>query len=311
MSTNESVDIKDDDEFEHSEEREERVQDEDDVPLRLAMNRKRLAEAWFHFSIASVLNCPLLQIVVSEYPDLGNINESLAWLNPIFHQYLQTWSAHHNCSFPGCKDCVVLDGNAKLAHSICSEKRGTLVSGYCVSYTPGCTETPISKSRYCMKHSIGRFGLDSDTDSGTSDSESDLITVSTPVATTVANISRMTLRSHSPVVNAAAKNAQPGSFTPKHKSVSNRSQTSRVDLRDQDLQMLNGIPVSMQGKKNVYKMRCVKFLRNENKYYACVDWDGSDQTTTEPMTAICDLALRKKLKESDGQWIDLVNSRYL
>lgn len=63
-------------------------------------------------------------------------------------------SAGHTCTFSGCKDVLVLDGNQKNQRSICMAKDAGYIefSSISGSIKSGCINTPQYKSRFCEVH---------------------------------------------------------------------------------------------------------------------------------------------------------------
>ena len=62
--------------------------------------------------------------------------------------------ADHRCSFSGCKNVVVLDGNQKNQRPVCMAKDAGYIdfSSLPGSIKTGCINTPQLKSRFCEVH---------------------------------------------------------------------------------------------------------------------------------------------------------------
>ena len=61
----------------------------------------------------------------------------------------------HRCTFPGCKNVIVLDGNMKNQHDICYAKDAGFVHypGLPGQIKTACVASPAFKSRFCHQHS--------------------------------------------------------------------------------------------------------------------------------------------------------------
>ena len=60
----------------------------------------------------------------------------------------------HSCTYPGCRDVLVIDGNMKNRRDVCMAKNVGFVeySGLPGHVKSGCTSSPSYKSRYCLEH---------------------------------------------------------------------------------------------------------------------------------------------------------------
>ena len=60
----------------------------------------------------------------------------------------------HSCTYPGCGNVLVLDGNMKNRRDVCYAKDAGFIQfeGLSGSIKSGCPETPDFKSRYCSQH---------------------------------------------------------------------------------------------------------------------------------------------------------------
>lgn len=64
--------------------------------------------------------------------------------------------SEHNCSFPGCKNVLVLDGNMKNRRDICLAKDAGWIRypGLPGQVVTGCMASPAFKSRFCQEHQV-------------------------------------------------------------------------------------------------------------------------------------------------------------
>lgn len=61
----------------------------------------------------------------------------------------------HQCSFPGCKNVMVLDGNMKNRRDICSARdAGWINYPGLPKVITGCMASPSYKSRFCKEHHV-------------------------------------------------------------------------------------------------------------------------------------------------------------
>ena len=63
-------------------------------------------------------------------------------------------SSGHQCSFPGCKNVMVIDGNMKNRRDVCAatEAGFTEYEGLPGSIKTGCQFSPGYQSKYCYNH---------------------------------------------------------------------------------------------------------------------------------------------------------------
>ena len=62
----------------------------------------------------------------------------------------------HICTYPGCKNVLVLDGNLKNRRDICGAKDAGWIQypGLAGRIKTGCVSSPSFRSRYCEEHKI-------------------------------------------------------------------------------------------------------------------------------------------------------------
>ena len=60
----------------------------------------------------------------------------------------------HKCSYPGCNDVLVLDGNMKNQRDVCAATEAGFIqySSLAGSIKTGCQLTPLRSSKYCFHH---------------------------------------------------------------------------------------------------------------------------------------------------------------
>ena len=76
--------------------------------------------------------------------------------------------AEHTCTFPGCQNVLVLDGNMKNRRDICYAKDAGFVQfpGLPGQIKTGCVASPAFKSRFCTKHDCRSLSSTNSVDKG-------------------------------------------------------------------------------------------------------------------------------------------------
>ena len=67
---------------------------------------------------------------------------------------MQTILLDHECSLPGCKNVLVIDGNMKNRRDVCAANEAGFVEyeGLPGMIKTGCQLSPVSYSKYCFEH---------------------------------------------------------------------------------------------------------------------------------------------------------------
>ena len=100
------------------------------------LDKRRLSEAYFKYTYLLYRLRYNLPLIIT-----NGIDDTLKSEFPIMYECFQNKHRNHVCEIPGCKDCLVIDGNMKTHRKVCSGI--------------GCHEDPIFKSKFCEKHAEG------------------------------------------------------------------------------------------------------------------------------------------------------------
>ena len=67
---------------------------------------------------------------------------------------MHTVLSDHECSLPGCKNVLVIDGNMKNRHDVCAASEAGFVEyeGLPGMIKTGCQLSPTNYSKYCYEH---------------------------------------------------------------------------------------------------------------------------------------------------------------
>ena len=68
--------------------------------------------------------------------------------------YQYTVLSDHECSIPGCKNVLVIDGNMKNRRDVCAASEAGFVEyeGLPGMIKTGCQLSPVNYSKYCYEH---------------------------------------------------------------------------------------------------------------------------------------------------------------
>ena len=80
----------------------------------------------------------------------------------------------HQCTFPGCNQALVLDGNMKNRRDICAATEAGFIEyeGLPGTIKTGCQSSPLQTSKYCYYHAPRMSQCDPEEDQGTTTTSS-------------------------------------------------------------------------------------------------------------------------------------------
>ncbi|KXJ06830.1 uncharacterized protein LOC114576501 [Exaiptasia diaphana] len=120
---------------------------------RKQLDRRRLEDGHLQFAILRIME---------SYPDEFNcqstsfkdLKELLTSITPVFHEAFIKRFAGHSCTYPGCRNVLVIDGNMKISREVCKAKDVGFLQykGLEGSIKSGCLKSPAFESRYCEDH---------------------------------------------------------------------------------------------------------------------------------------------------------------
>ena len=110
-------------------------------------------------TFTALANNVLLWVTLMRYTGWYFSNRKTSFLSPseILTQRILLLQTGHMCTFPGCKNVLVLDGNQKNQKSICMPKDAGYIEFLSIpgSIKSGCINTPQYNSRFCeVQHAI-------------------------------------------------------------------------------------------------------------------------------------------------------------
>ena len=81
---------------------------------------------------------------------------SYSYLICFFANYMLYWYLDHTCSYSGCKNVLVIDGNMKNRRDVCAatEAGYTEYNGLPGVIKTGCQLTPSFQSKFCYEYSL-------------------------------------------------------------------------------------------------------------------------------------------------------------
>lgn len=121
---------------------------------RNQLDRRRLEDAYFQFSILRVCSWYPEQFQVEHLPLHGGTSKTLEATTSVYHGVFMEKYAKHRCEKSGCGDVVVIDGNMKNHRDVCLATHAgyTEYKGLPDAVRTGCPNTPSHKSRFCSLH---------------------------------------------------------------------------------------------------------------------------------------------------------------